>query len=143
MDEIEFKLLAALRKNARTSLLALARELNLPPSSVHEKVRRYTGNIVIKHTSLLDFEKLGYCRALFAIKANPSGRNYLQAYLASYREVNNMHRINSGYDLLVEYIGRDQKEIEDFMVEIKGLPEVIEVQRFTIIDDVMRENFMA
>jgi DNA-binding Lrp family transcriptional regulator len=142
VDENERKMLAELRKNARTSLLALARQLNMPASTVHDKVRRYNGSIVIKHTTLLDFGKLGYSRALFAIKANPSGRDRLQAYLASHWGMNNLHKINSGYDFLAEYIGRDQKEIEDFAAALTNLPEVIEMQRFVIIDDVTRERFM-
>lgn len=135
------RLLAALRKNARTSLLALAHHLNMPASTVHEKVRRYHGGIVIKSTALLDFAKLGYSRAYLAIKATPESRHSIQAYLASHWGMNNLHKINSGYDFLAEFIGEDPKEIEDFTAAVKLLPGVVEVKAFTVISDVVRESF--
>ena len=141
VDEIELKVLAALRRNARTSLLALARKLNIPSSTIHQKMHRHEGNIVIKHTTLLDFNKLGYFRALFAIKTTPGVRDAVQAYLESHWGVNNVHKIDSGYDFLAEYVGKDQKEIEDFTDAVKCRPGVMEVLRFTIIRDIAREIF--
>ncbi len=141
VDENEFRLLSALRKNARTSLLALARELNMPASTVHDKVKRYHGNIIHKSTALLDFAKLGYTRACFAIKTTPTGRDRVREYLEQHMAINNLHKINSGYDFLAEFIGKDLKEIEDFAEEMHQLPGVLQVQKYTIIGDLMRETF--
>jgi len=143
VEENERNLLKALRENSRTSLLALAKQLGMPASTVHQKVQRYHGNIIQKHTTLLDFGKLGYTRALFAIKAKPNGRDRLQTYLASRWGMNNLHKINSGYDFLAEFVGTDLKVIEDFEAALKLLPDVAGVQRFNIIEDISRETFMV
>jgi len=141
VDEKEMQLLAALRKDARTSLLALSKELNMPASTVHDKVRRYSGDIVLKHTALLDFKKLGFERACLAIKTTPSGRQRVQDYISKHPKTNNLHKINSGFDFLAEIIGNDQKEIEDFVSALKLIMGVLEVQRYTIIEDIQREAF--
>ena len=141
MDENEKKLVRALRENARTSLLALAKQLGMPPSTVHEKVQRYHGNIILKHTTLLDFAKLGYTRVCLAIKTTPNGRPRVQAFLAGHNGVNNLHKINSGYDYMAEIIGKDLKEIEDSITALREIPGVIEIQRYTIVEDLMRETF--
>ena len=141
MDENELKMVRALRENARTSLLALAKQLGMPASTVHKKVQRYQGNIILKHTTLLDFARLGYSRVYVAIKTTTIGRPHVQAYLAGHRGVNNLHKINSGYDFLAEIIGTDVKQIEDYLSALRLIPGVVDVQKFTIIEDVMRETF--
>lgn len=141
MDENEMQLLSALRKDARTSLLALSRKLDMPASTVHDKVRRYNGSIVLKHTTLLDFRKLGFERACLAVRTTPSGRQRVQEFLSKHPKLNNLHKIDSGFDFLAEIVGTDQKDIEDFISALKLVMGVLEVQKFCIIEDLKREEF--
>ena len=142
MDATELQIIAALRANARTSLLALAKELRMPHSTVHDKARRQRGKAIIRHTTLLDFAQLGYARAYLAIKTTPDGRKRTQEYLSGHRRMNNLHTINSGYDFLAEVIGKDTKEIEDIVGALRALPDVSEVQKFTILNDIASEQFV-
>ena len=141
MNQNEMQLLAALRKDARTSLLALSKELNMPASTVHDKVRRYNGSIVLKHTSLLDFKKLGFERACLAVRTTPSGRQRVQEYLSKHPKLNNLHKVDSGFDFLAEIVANDQKDVEDFISALKLVMGVLEIQKFTIIEDLKREEF--
>ncbi len=141
MNEHERNLLKALRENSRTSLLALAKQLGMPASTVHQKVQRYQKNVILKHTTLLDFGKLGYSRAYVAIKTTANGRQRVHEYLASHLGVNNLHTINSGYDFLVEFIGKDIKQLEDYLAALKLIPGVVETHKFNIIEDLGRETF--
>lgn len=131
-----------MRQNAHASLLALAKQLGMPASTIHAKARRYHGSIIIKQTVLLDFAKLGYSRTYLAIKTSPAGRCDVQALLAIHRGVNNLQKINSGFDFLAEIIAKNPKELEDFVAEIQDIPGVIGIQRFAIIEDIIRESFM-
>ena len=140
VDENEMRLLAALRKNARASLLGLSKELGMPSSTLHDKVHRYEGSTIIKHTTLLDFSKLGYSRSYFAIRTLPSGRQRVQAFLEGCGWVNNLHKIDSGFDFLAEIIS-DQKGIEDLDTALRSMSEVIDLKRFSILEDVKREEF--
>jgi DNA-binding Lrp family transcriptional regulator len=135
------RLLAALRKNARTSLLRLAKELGIPHSTVHSRVRKYHGKAIIKSTALLNFTTLGYARACIAIKASPVARKATCAAIMHYWGLNNLQKLNSGYDYLAEIIGNNAKELEDFVTKLKEIPGVIDVQKFTIMEDVAREVF--
>lgn len=142
MDEIERRLLSAIRENSRTSLLSLAKQLNVPAATVHNKVKRHQGKLIQKCTALLDFTKLGYTRAWLAIKTTPEGRSNLSGHLENHTAINNLHKINSGFDFLAEIIAKDVKEIEDFTTKLRAMPEVLMIHKYVIICDLKREEFI-
>jgi DNA-binding Lrp family transcriptional regulator len=142
VDEKELALLAVLRENARASLLEVAKKIGMPVSTAHDKVHRYHGKVIVKHTALLNFEKLGLTRACIAVKTTETSRPRVQGFLSSHRGVNNLHKINSGYDFMAEIVGTDEKEIEDFTNELKTVPGVLDTVKFTIVEDILREEFV-
>ena len=141
LHENELQLLQELRQNSRVSLLEVSRQLNMPKSTVHEKVKRLYGSVIIKHTTLLDFSKLGYCRQWLAVKTTPHARHIAQAFLEEHRGVNNLYKINSGFDFLAEIVCQDLKEIEDFAASLKKVTGVNDVLQFSIVQDMKREEF--
>ena len=68
LQENEKMILNELRKNARGSLNEIAQKANTPVSTVYEKVKGYEQDrIISKHTSLLDFQNLGYLSRTFVV----------------------------------------------------------------------------
>ena len=68
-------ILNELRKNARVSLLEVAKKTNIPLSTVYDKVRNYEGEIIKKHTSIIDFQNLGYhARRIIALKVKKENK---------------------------------------------------------------------
>ena len=38
----------------------MSKRLKIPISTIYDKLKKYDGNIIKKHTAILDFEKLGF-----------------------------------------------------------------------------------
>jgi len=51
IDDIDRKILNKLQKNARISNAQIARELNLAPSGIHERIKRLERHGIIKDTT--------------------------------------------------------------------------------------------
>ena len=87
----ELVLFSALRNNGRISLTDLSRTTKIPVSTLYDKMRMYSSNIIKKYTVLLDFSKLGYAvRVHFFLKAEKRKKDALFSHL-----VNNINGITN------------------------------------------------
>jgi len=65
-NEIDWKIIRILQKNSRLSYAQIGREIKLSPSAVGERVQRLEDEKIIKkHTSIIDFNKVGYSLAAY------------------------------------------------------------------------------
>ncbi|HIJ01446.1 TPA: hypothetical protein HA363_02255, partial [Candidatus Woesearchaeota archaeon] len=53
-------LMSFFRNNARENLTRISRITRIPVSTIFDKLRDYEKELVKKHTTLLDFRKLGF-----------------------------------------------------------------------------------
>lgn len=126
------KLLAELRRDSRQSKASLARELGIS----EPLAGRYFKDLeqyIIKHTVILDTDKLGYLyRMNFAIKP----KRKVKGLLEKSPNVNNLYRIKGGF--FAECIFPSISEAYDFY---EMLEEYGEVRKYIVIKDVKREEF--
>jgi len=136
-------ILNELRKNARISMLDVAKKSNIPLSTVYDKVKDYEGDIIKKHTSIIDFSRVGYLsRMLVALKVTKEARGTIQTFLERHPNVNTLQRVNSGFDYLVEIITQNPVMLKDILEEIEMQNGFIEKKCFDIIDEIKREAFL-
>ena len=139
----DMSIISALRCNARESLSMVGKNLNIPHSTIHDKVKAYELNIIKKHTSILDFSKMGYeCRATIALKLAKYQTKELHDFIRSKKEVNNAYEINHGYDLLMECIFRSRTDLKMFMDELEEKFPLQEKHIFEMYNDLKRESFL-
>ena len=56
----ELKIISEFRKNARENLTCASRKLGIPVSTIYDRLKKYSGNLITRHTAILDFKKLGF-----------------------------------------------------------------------------------
>lgn len=140
----ERQLLAYFRKNARQTLTTISRQTGMPVSTIFDKLRKYEGSIIRKHASLLNFEELGYgARAKVFLKTPAENRKRLGSYLKVHPSVNNVYRINNGYDYLIEAVFKTVQELEAFLEVLELEVGVSDKAVYFIIDEISREQFMV
>lgn len=136
-------ILNELRKNARVSLLEVAKKTNIPLSTVYDKVRNYEKEIIKKHTSIIDFQNLGYyARRIIALKVKKENKEKIQNFLESHPNVNSLYKINNGFDFLVEIVARNSGVIYDILEEIKSQNGILEKSCFEILEEIKKEDFL-
>ena len=140
----ELAVLSCLRQNSRQALKDLSRKTRIPISTIYEKIKKNSNNLVKKYTTLIDFNKLGYTtRANIAIRVDPKDKDALSEHLQKSFNVNSLYRINNGYDYLVEVVFRHIKEMEDFLEHMDANYKIKEKKVFYIIDEIEKEAFMT
>jgi len=144
MDERDVLIITQLRQNARMSLTKMSRKINVPVSTIFERLKINEKNLILKHSSLLDFSKLGYnARANIMIKVDKDDREGLKEFLIKHISVNSVCRINNGYDFLAEVVFRKISEIEEFNENLENSFKIQDIKAFFIIDELKKEAFMS
>ncbi len=133
-----------LRRNARETLTNISKRTKIPISTIYEKIKSSEGKLILKHTSLIDFGKLGFnARAKIMVKTKKESKADLTAYLLKHENINSMYKINNGYDYMVECIFSNMKELEDFIDNVDDRFGLERKEVYYIIDDIKRETFLA
>lgn len=144
MDEKFVQIISHLRNDSRISLTNLSRKTNIPISTIFDKLNQDKGNILKKHTSLIDFEKMGYSsKTIFVIKSGFERRDLLKDYLLAHSNVNNFYLTNSGYDFMIETIFKNQRETQHFLELLERTFNLDDIKSYNIIEDIHREKFLT
>lgn len=143
LKDKEYQLLGFFRQNARMSLTKLSKATRMPVSTIFDRLKYYEGNNLIrKHTTLIDFKKLGYdIRTQMLLTADKDSRETMQKFLIMNPRVNTIFRVNNGYDFLIEAIFKDIRELDEFTRSLEDY-KLKEKKEFLIMEDVKREEFL-
>lgn len=143
-DKKSLLIISALRQDARLSLTKMSKQTRIPVSTLHDKIKEYMGSLIRKHTAIIDFSKLGYnTRALVFLKVEREYRQPLQDFLQSCKNVNNLAKINNGYDFLIEFVFEHIKDMEDMLETIETRFKVNSKETYYIIEEIKRESFLS
>ncbi|MEM0231409.1 MAG: Lrp/AsnC family transcriptional regulator [Candidatus Woesearchaeota archaeon] len=137
-------IIAELRKNARESLTDMSRKIRIPISTIYDRLKLNEGSLIKKHTTLIDFSKLGfYTRANILIKVEHDSKESLKEFLLRHHRINSVFQINNGYDFLAEGIFKHIKELEDFCEDMESKFRIQKKDIYYIIEEIKRESFLA
>ncbi|GEM_PF-627569 len=133
IDERDFAILDALKENAKQSVFQLAKKTAIPPTTIHNRMRKLKENGVIEGYSIrINHEKLGQAVcALVSVYLNndalepSSKKGGLAKKLSKYSQVDEIFETTGAVDIIVKVYGKNIKEITEFIInnirEIKGV----------------------
>ncbi|MGM5488724.1 MAG: Lrp/AsnC family transcriptional regulator [Nanobdellota archaeon] len=144
MKDNTLRLLSHFRRNARETLTKISRRTGIPVSTIFDRLKDFEQTIIRKHTSLIDFNKLGYVtRANITLKFDKEDRQKAAQYLQSHMNVNSLYKITNGFDYMAEVVFKNLFELEEFREELEERFNLHKIDMHFIIDDIKREEFMA
>jgi DNA-binding Lrp family transcriptional regulator len=126
LDDKDRILVAALRKNARESLVSLARSVGLSRSATQERMRRLEREGIIKgYTVELGVEHDPAVKAMIAVTFEPGFRcKQVVPYLSGIPEITACHSLTGSIDLMV-MVACDSNAtlntIRDKVATVKGI----------------------
>lgn len=137
-------IISHLRNDARKKISKISEQINIPITTVYDKVRAHEKRFVKKYVTLLDFSKLGFMSsAHLALKIEKNSRDALQKYLLEMPNINTLYRINFGCDFLAEGIFRNSAELQDFTELIEEKFHANEIHVFNTIEELKKEEFLS
>lgn len=136
MDEKDVILLAALRRDARRTLVALARDIGLSRSATQERLERLLRSGVIRgFTTIEGTSPRGRASAHFLLKHKPGAScPQLVPKLRKIAGIVSIHSVAGAIDLVVEAEGADVGIIESIRSAIANLPEVSEMTTLVVLE---------
>lgn len=137
-------LLAHLRQNSRIHLKEVARNTNIPVSTLHDRLKVNAGDAIFRNSCLLDFDKLGFSvKAHVLFKINKTDKDNVRKFLLKSLYVNNMYKINNGYDFIVEFIFKTVSDMENYLEQMDQKFSIKSKDAHYIIEDLKRECFLS
>jgi Lrp/AsnC family leucine-responsive transcriptional regulator len=143
LDPIDLRILAVLQQNARTTNADLARELEMAPSAMLERVRKLEHRgILTGYEARLAPRAIGLGLTAFVfVRANePAGASGVGAAIAAFPEVQEVHNVAGEDCYLVKLRARDTDDLARILRErFKGLPS-LQSTRTTIVLSTLKES---
>lgn len=144
MKDKDLKIIAYLRNDARIPLTKLSRKVNIPVSTIFDRLKANEDNLITKHTCLIDFSKLGYSiRANIMFQVEREDKEELRNFLVKHRNINSVYRVSGGYDFMVEGIFREIMNVEEFIDDVESRFKIKDKKSFFVIDELKKESFLS
>ena len=138
------QILSHLRNNARKKVTHISDALEIPVTTIYDKIRAHEKKFVKKHVTLLDFPSLGmHARANLAIRVDRDIKPQLQTYLMQHPNVNSLSKVNFNADFIAEVVIPNMVLVEDFVDNLEKKFNVNNIQVYSIIDDLKKEDFLT
>ncbi len=131
----------ALKENSRESLTNISRKINIPVSTLYDRMKILESNKTIRNTTLIDFNQFGLkTRAFFLVKVKHTDKKRLRELIEKKTFVNGFFVLNNNFDFLIEAIFTDFKYLNDFQDELLDFKN-IKVEMAFVVEDIKREAF--
>lgn len=114
----------------------------MPVSTIFDRIRCYEKGYIKRHTSLIDFSKLGFdVRVNIAVKADSNKKQDLQRFITLNQNVNSVYKINNGFDFMIEAVFKNTADLQSFLDRLDDFARLR--QEFFIAEDLKREEFLT
>ncbi len=126
IDRTDKKILLALRIDCRRSCRELAKDVDISPSTLIERMKRLEENKFVKgYVASLDFLKLGYeFMGLVQISIEPGHLLEAQEKISKLRGVYSVYDVTGEYDSIAFIIAKNRNEFSTLIKKILGMPYV-------------------
>ena len=140
----DLTILSHLRNNARKKVTEIAQEMDIPLTTIYDRIRAHKKKgFVKKHVALLDFAKLGYpTSAVVAFSVDRDQRDALYEYLQNHTNTNTLYRVDFGHDFLAEMVFENQARLHEF-VDFTQQQFKADTRIFTVINEIKKEAFLS
>jgi len=143
MDKKDMLIMSHLRQNARMKLAKMSKLTGIPISTIFDRIKANEGRILEKYTVVLDYNQMGYsARINVILKLGKNDKEKITGFLERHPNVNSLHKINNGYDLLIDAVFRHVKDSEGFIENLEENFVIKSKEIFYIIDSLKKEDFL-
>ncbi len=143
MDELDFRILSALKEDARRPFLTLSKELGVSDATVRKHIRYLEKEGVIRgYKTDMDPEKLGFrVTAFIELHIKPGTADTVGQRLAKIPSVLEIFELHSHCDILLKVQARDLHELRDELVgRIGAIPDVLSKETNIVLNTVKSTN---
>lgn len=142
-DQKDLHILDILKQNARFTTKQIAKKLNIPITTVHNRIKKLEKLEIIKnYTVNLDYKKLGKPIVSYILMTVmyilPNGTKIKQDEVAKrIRSLENVEEVNiltGGFDIMIKVRSKDIDELNDFVIKkLRAIEGVDKTQTMIVL----------
>lgn len=144
LDKIDFTILRLMQENGRISNADIARELDMAPSAVLERVKKLEQkNVIMKYTAKINPNAVHRKLLAFISMKSADGMGYdvSAKELAKIPEVQEVHHIAGDYCYLVKVRTEDSASLMKLMREsFSKIPNILSTRTTIVLETVKEEQ---
>ncbi len=136
LDEVDWKIINALKKDSRLSARELAKRTKISSATINRRVRRLEDSGVIEgYTLALNQEKLGKETIAYLLIRTKPGADYTSMMndIVKHDEVEDIGAIAGDFDIILKVRTSNMKELDKFIFEyLRKFPDVTQTQTLMV-----------
>lgn len=134
LDEVDKKIIEALRKDARTPFTEIGKELGISDATVHIRVKKMRKAGIIKKYTLVINESVYESRVVcyMLINAKHGKVEEVSKQIAAIGKVSMVQEVHGSSDIIVKIGAMDLEELRNVIVRIQEIPDVIASEYLTV-----------
>ena len=138
LDDIDLRILAALRADGRLSMRALAETLHISRANAYTRVERLeSGQVITGYTATIDPRRCGYGLSAYVfLKITQQSWKAVRRAVLSIPEVDHAALVSGEHDIMLLVRTRDAASLRDVVLtRLHGMPEVTSTHTVLIFDE--------
>jgi DNA-binding Lrp family transcriptional regulator len=143
LDDIDLRIVAALRDDGRLSMRRLAEQLHISRASAYARVERLEASRVITgYTATIDPRRCGYGLSAYVfLKITQQSWRTVRRDVLSIPEVDHATLVSGEHDIMLLVRTRDAAALRDvILTRLQGMPDVTSTQTVLIFDELSRRD---
>jgi Lrp/AsnC family leucine-responsive transcriptional regulator len=145
MDDLDYRIIQALQINGRIKKTTLARELNVPTTTLVERIRRLENNQVIKdYQANIDPSKLGFSvQAFISVSLDHHQKNRIRSIENDIQKipyVRACYHVAGRFDYLLHIAAKDVNHLGELVKkQIAAIQGIGKIETFIIFSEAKTE----
>ena len=143
LDDIDLRILGALRADGRLSMRALAERLHISRASAYARVERLeSSGVITGYTATIDPRRCGYGLSAYVfLKITQQSWRTVRRDVLSIPEVDHATLVSGEHDIMLLVRTRDAAALRDvILTRLQGMPDVTSTQTVLIFDELSRRD---
>lgn len=141
MDDVDEKILEALRKNSRAPYKEIAKLVRISDVAVHKRIKKLDEGVIKAFTVLIDQREYGKeTTALISLRCEVGKTASIARSLAKIKDVMEVYTALGEYDIVIKIRTKDTRSLREIvekqLTRIKGINEI----RASIVFDCFKED---
>ena len=132
-DELDRRIIEALQANGRESFRAIAARVGVSEATVRARYGRLTVEGILQVVAVTNPLGLGFEQALVGVKTSGAPQPAADE-IASWREADYVVVTAGQYDIIVELVAADRRELLELTNRIRALDGVVSTETFLYLD---------
>ena len=144
-DTKDMEILACLRRDARQPLKSMSKQVNLPISTVYDRIKKLESNGLIEtYTILINYKKMQHpIKATIFLKANNEDRQRIEDMVFGSIYTNTLIKLTGDeYNYLLESIFPSMDALATFVEKLGTSFNLEKHKVYYVINEIKRESFM-